>query len=178
MPKQGSNTTPAATATVVLTIEEIDPATLLVDVNVRTDLRLDAEFVASIHDHGVIVPVVAVRTTEGPRVRYGHRRTRAAVQANLATIAVVLAGDEEVDDAAQIERVLRQYDENEHRTALNNAERVRDRHRGSHRPRRGCRNRTPRSVRPRRATGTRRPRRTRRLRHRSRSPARRRSHHD
>jgi hypothetical protein len=42
---------------------ELDPRSLLVDVNIRTDARLDKEFVASIKDLGVLVPITAVRTT-------------------------------------------------------------------------------------------------------------------
>lgn len=60
------------------TIDQVDPATLLVDRNVRQDARLDREFLASIRDLGVLVPIVAVRVAEGSlRVRYGHRRTLA-----------------------------------------------------------------------------------------------------
>ncbi|MBI4942111.1 MAG: ParB N-terminal domain-containing protein [Actinobacteria bacterium] len=62
----------------------VDPASLLVDVNIRLEARLDADFVASVRDLGVLVPVVAVRTDEGQlRVRFGHRRTLAAVQNTL-----------------------------------------------------------------------------------------------
>ena len=63
----------------------LDPATLLVDVNVRHDARLDPAFLASIKDHGVLIPIVAVRTADrrdpGPvrapaHPRRRHRRTR------------------------------------------------------------------------------------------------------
>jgi hypothetical protein len=47
--------------------ENLDPRTLLVDVNVRQDAQLDKQFVATIRDHGVLVPIVAVdsRTASG-----------------------------------------------------------------------------------------------------------------
>jgi hypothetical protein len=32
--------------------EQLDPATLLVDVNVRTDVQLDKQFLGTIRDHG------------------------------------------------------------------------------------------------------------------------------
>ncbi len=48
-----------------VTVEHIDPWCLLVDVNVRHDTRLDKDFVASIKEHGVLVPIVAVRTLTG-----------------------------------------------------------------------------------------------------------------
>lgn len=60
-------------------MEQIDPTTLLVDVNVRRDAAPDKTLVESVRDLGVLVPLVAVRTEEGVRVRYGHRRTLAAV---------------------------------------------------------------------------------------------------
>ncbi len=41
------------------------PTIELVDTNVRHEARLDAEFTASIKEHGVLVPVVAIRTTTG-----------------------------------------------------------------------------------------------------------------
>jgi len=54
----------------------------LVDLTVRHDPRLDAAFSASIKELGVLVPIVAVRTAEKQlRVRFGHRRTLAAVAA-------------------------------------------------------------------------------------------------
>jgi ParB family chromosome partitioning protein len=104
---------------------EVDPATLLVDLNVRHDTRLDADFCASITEHGVLVPVVAVRTADGAlRVRYGHRRTLAAVQTGRATVPVVIAADETCDDAATVERLVTQWAENEHRVGLTTAERA------------------------------------------------------
>jgi ParB family chromosome partitioning protein len=106
-------------------IDHVDPATLLVDRNVRQDARLDREFLASIRDLGVLVPIVAVRVAEGSlRVRYGHRRTLAAIEAGHANVAVVVVADEATDDAAEVDRLVGAYAENEHRTALSTAERV------------------------------------------------------
>jgi signal transduction histidine kinase len=63
-----------------LSVEQVDPSTLLVDTNIRSDATLDKDFLASIRDLGVLVPIVAMRTEDGAlRVRYGHRRTLAAV---------------------------------------------------------------------------------------------------
>jgi ParB family chromosome partitioning protein len=92
---------------------------------VRQDTRLDADFLASIRDLGVLVPIVGVRTPEGAvRVRFGHRRTLAAIEADRPTVPVVVAADEATDNAAQIERLVTQYAENEHRTGLSGAEQV------------------------------------------------------
>ena len=87
--------------------------------------RLDREFLASVRDLGVLVPIVAVRTADGSlRVRYGHRRCLAAVEAGHAYVPVVVVADEGTDDAAEVERLVGQYAENEHRTGLTTSERV------------------------------------------------------
>lgn len=99
-------------------IQHIDPTSLLVDVNVRTDLNLNPEFIASIKDHGVLVPIVAVATDDGLRVRMGHRRTRAATEAGLSTVPVHVVSTEATGDDAEIERVLTQHAENHHRAGL------------------------------------------------------------
>ncbi len=104
---------------------ELDPRSLLVDVNIRTDAQLDKAFIASIKDFGVLVPITAVRTASGEvRVRFGHRRTLAAIEAELATVPVEIVGDEATDDAAQIERILTQHAENAHRAALTSSEQL------------------------------------------------------
>jgi len=73
----------------------------------------------------VLVPIVVVHTAEDQlRVRFGHRRTLAAVAAGTASVPVVVAADEAATDAASVERLVGQYAENEHRTGLSNAERV------------------------------------------------------
>ncbi len=106
-------------------ISYVDPATLLIDRNVRQSVRLDRGFLASVADLGVLVPIVVVRTAEGAlRVRYGHRRTEAAVEAGHAYIPVVVVADEATDDAAEVERLVGQYAENEHRSGLTTGERV------------------------------------------------------
>jgi hypothetical protein len=84
-------------------VEYLDPRTLLVDSNIRTDLRLDADFVATI----VLVPIVAVRTAEGAvRVRLGNRRTLGAIEADRPTVPVPVIADEATDSAAEIERII------------------------------------------------------------------------
>jgi ParB family chromosome partitioning protein len=60
-------------------LEHLNPAQLTIDANVRADVRLDAGFLASIKQHGVLQPVVAHRTEAGVHVLYGQRRTLAAV---------------------------------------------------------------------------------------------------
>lgn len=107
--------------TVEPTLALLDPASLLVDLNIR-EATLDKDFVASVKDHGVIEPIVAVRTEDGAiRVRHGHRRTLAAIQAAQATVPVFIVGIEDNDEA---DRIARQWHENQHRAALTNVEQV------------------------------------------------------
>jgi ParB family chromosome partitioning protein len=116
------NTSPATREPQVLHLE---PGTLLVDANVRKDLRVDPGMIDSIRELGLVQPVVAVRTSAGQhRVLVGHRRTLAAIQAPLATIPVYVVADEATHDAAQIERLVTQWDENEHRAGLRVADKV------------------------------------------------------
>ncbi|MGH3658955.1 MAG: ParB/RepB/Spo0J family partition protein, partial [Micromonosporaceae bacterium] len=107
--------------------EQLDPRTLLVDVNVRSDVQLDKQFVGTIKDHGVLVPIVAVDTPDGIRVRFGHRRTLAAVEAGLDTVPVIVVQPDSDDldsDAAEIDRLVTQHVENTHRTGLTTAEEI------------------------------------------------------
>lgn len=101
-------------------LELLDPATLTVDTNVRRDAELTAEFVASIKEHGVLVPVVGHRAGDGTvHVLMGQRRTLAAVEVGLASIAVhVVATPEEAD------RLATQVVENDHRRALTDSDRA------------------------------------------------------
>jgi ParB/RepB/Spo0J family partition protein len=106
---------------------QLDPATLLTDHNLR-QVRADDAFrqlVASIREHGVLVPVVATRDHQGLRVRYGHRRALAAVQAGRETVPVVVYTGTLTDAAAaEIDRILGQHAENTHRAGLTTGETV------------------------------------------------------
>ena len=48
-----------------LSIEHLDPARLLLDVNIRTAAALDKDFLASVKDLGVLVPIIAVPPATG-----------------------------------------------------------------------------------------------------------------
>lgn len=103
-----------------LTVEHVDPTTLLVDANIRSDAALDKDFLASIRALGVLVPIVAVRTEDGAlRVRYGHRRTLAAAEVGRTSVPVIVTSDDGADEAA---RIVRQWHENEHRAGLSTAD--------------------------------------------------------
>ena len=93
------------------------------DQNVRADARTDPELVDSIRDVGVLQPITVVRTGDGQyRVRYGNRRTLAAIEAERHSVPVIVAGDEDDD---QVERIVRQLDENERRQSITQGDRVR-----------------------------------------------------
>ncbi len=98
----------------------IDPDELILEDNVRTDTKLDKQFLASIKESGVLVPVVAVRGEDGTlKVRMGQRRTLAAQQTGIESIPVYIT--EEGDEA---DRLIEQIIENDHRLALKQTERV------------------------------------------------------
>ena len=102
-----------------------DPATLLLAGNVRGDARLDKPFVASVRDHGVLVPIVAHRTADGDlSVLYGARRTLAAVEAGRREVPVYVVEVPEEEKAREVYRLVRQLTENDHRDPLREAERV------------------------------------------------------
>jgi ParB family chromosome partitioning protein len=103
----------------------VDPRSLVVDVNVRSEVSLDRAFVGSVKDHGVLVPISARRWENGAlKVVLGQRRTLAAVEAGreLVPVFVIDAPDEE--KAAEIARIVEQVVENDHRTALPDVDRV------------------------------------------------------
>jgi ParB family chromosome partitioning protein len=116
--------TVTADAAVGSDVLRLDPRSLLVDRNIR-EVRLDPDFVGSIKERGVLVPITAVRTADGQvRVRLGHRRTLGAIQADQATVPVQIAGNETEDDAATIDRIIDQHAENAHRDGLTISENV------------------------------------------------------
>jgi ParB family chromosome partitioning protein len=100
------------------TLEMIDPATLTVDINVRKDAALTADFIASIKEHGVMEPVIAHRKDNGAvHVLMGQRRTRAAVEAGREAIPVMI-----IDSPEEAERIVTQVVENIQRAELTEAD--------------------------------------------------------
>ena len=99
-------------------LEMIDPATMTVDVNVRKDAALTADFVASIREHGVMEPVIAHRKDDGTvHVLMGQRRTRAAVEAGRPVIPVMI-----IESPEEAERIVTQVVENIQRAELTEAD--------------------------------------------------------
>lgn len=102
------------------TLEHLDPESLILDPNVRSDVELDKVFLASIEEHGVFTPILGHRVDGAVHVRAGQRRTLGARQVKCATVPVYViegTGDE-------AERIIVQLIENDNRAALNEAERI------------------------------------------------------
>ena len=104
------------------TLAQLDPSALIIGTNVRLDPRLDAALVASVRERGVIEPIIAYTDDTGQVVVVvvaGQRRTLAAVRAGRATVPVLLTAE-----PGEVERIVDQFSENEHRAALVDTERV------------------------------------------------------
>jgi ParB family chromosome partitioning protein len=86
----------------VTTIQQLDPRTLIIDVDVRAEAWPDRALVASIRNTQVLPPVKALHSPDGGiRVRYGHRRILAAIEAGRETVPVLVTEAED-DQAAGI----------------------------------------------------------------------------
>ena len=101
------------------TLEWLDPATLLADKNIRAKLRLTPEFIDNIRQYGVQQPIVGYRTADGRvRVKLGHRRTAAAIEAGRPVVPVMVYASENDATQAETARILSQLGENRHRADL------------------------------------------------------------
>ncbi len=117
----------AAAAHGVGTLEYRDPHSLVCGTNVRDQADIDADFVANIKEHGVLMPIAAVRTSDGQVVvRMGQRRTLAAREAGLTSVPVYVRPLTEGDDSTHlIQRVTEQIVENDQRRQITEAQRAR-----------------------------------------------------
>lgn len=108
-------------------VQQIDPGTLIMDANVRHDARPDRAMIASVRQHGVLQPIIAVATSDGrARVRFGHRRTQAAIAAERRAVPVIVhPSNADADHAAgEIDRIAQQSVENSHRRGLSPTEQM------------------------------------------------------
>lgn len=101
--------------TVVL---DVDPGALVVAANVRRDVKLTPEFVASVKEHGVLVPILVQEGLDSFEVVDGQRRMLAAVEAGVKSVPVVVAGAQ----VADAELVVEQLVVNEQRQGLSGAD--------------------------------------------------------
>lgn len=103
------------------TLEDVALADLVVDINVRTDIKLDKSFVSSIRNHGILQPPIGWRGDDGKvRITAGQRRTLAAMEIGLEQIPVIIK-PQEIAEAA---RIVTQLTENDQRQELSDSERV------------------------------------------------------
>ena len=106
----------------------LDPSTIKIGANVRTDLHADAkEFARSIKERGVLEPVTVYTDEDGAYVVLrGQRRTVVAAEVGLPDIpAQVVAKPDEAD------RITDQMVENLHRAAMRDGEVVNGVERGA-----------------------------------------------
>ena len=109
-------------------LEHLDPHSLKIGENIRDAVDLGKEFLASLRQHGVLVPLTAVR---GPRtatvtVRNGQRRTLGAREVELSTVPVyVLPANASDETAEAVERIVHQIVTNDQKADLTDAQRAR-----------------------------------------------------
>lgn len=104
--------------------DTVDAATVQIDPNIRTEAILDDEFLASIGQYGVIVPVLGRRAPDGTiYIRAGQRRTLAAKQLGKPLPVFWFEGTDDATEPAWLATVL-QIVENDHRAPLTTGQRV------------------------------------------------------
>jgi len=98
---------------------DLNPAHLIVDANVRKNVSLDADFLASVKEHGILVPILVMSEpgTDLYRVLDGQRRTLAAIDAGLTLIPT-----HQAENAAEADRIIRQLVINDQRTAIDDTD--------------------------------------------------------
>ncbi len=109
------------------TLEHFDPASLVLDENVRQSAELDKPFLDSLTEHGVLVPITAVRRDDGTvAVRNGQRRYLGAREVGLASVPVYVTPVAAADtDDQTVQRVVHQIVTNDQKSDLNDADRAR-----------------------------------------------------
>jgi ParB family chromosome partitioning protein len=108
------------TNTPTLELVDLDPNKLILplDGNVRKDTQLDKQFLASIKNRGVLIPILVTPNLDGGHdVLDGQRRTLGAIEAGQETIPAIVTSSRE-----PIDRVVDQLIVNDHRAALSDVE--------------------------------------------------------
>lgn len=102
------------------TIVQLDPKLLRMAPNVRTDVKLTPEFVKSIKEHGIRVPISVVEREDGFDVIDGQRRTLAALDAGLESVDCFVQAPLGND----ADRIVEQLVVNDNRASLSDVEQV------------------------------------------------------
>jgi len=107
------------------TSRTLDSVAAKIGDNVRDAVHLGKEFLTSLREHGVLVPITAVRDDDGHVVvRHGQRRTLGAREVGLRSVYVLQANTS--DGAAEaIERIAEQIVTNDQKAELTEAQRAR-----------------------------------------------------
>ncbi|MFN4000896.1 ParB/RepB/Spo0J family partition protein [Microcella sp.] len=109
--------TPAAPPTTVL----IAPTDVVVDANIRSTVKTDKPFWASVKQDGVLVPLIVELRPDGTHhLIDGQRRILAAIDAGLTQIPATIISSSTSDS----DHIVRQLVVNEHREQLTDADRV------------------------------------------------------
>lgn len=104
-----------------LTQITLTPYQIVIEANIRREVKVDKPFWSSIKQDGVLIPIVVEALADGTyRVVDGQRRTLAAIDGGVAEIPALVV-DGLKDDAA---RVMRQLVVNEHREAISDSDRL------------------------------------------------------
>ena len=108
----------------------IDASTkrLKADENVRDAVDLDKEFWASLRQHGVLVPITAVRLDVDGRIlaRNGRRRTLGAREVGLSSVPVYVLPATASDETAKLSSgIVHQIVTNDQKADLTDAQRAR-----------------------------------------------------
>lgn len=119
-PHPETPTAEAAPAAAGVDLVHVSAADVVIENNVRTAADLDPAFLASVKQHGVLLPTIGYRNADGAVVvRDGQMRVLAAREAAVTVPVFVTARD---DSTAK--RIAEQLVANERRTALTDGDRL------------------------------------------------------
>lgn len=106
------------------TVQKVDAGTVIIDLNVRKDIRLDKSFVSSVRVRGFEQLPVGYLDEDGKaHITIGQRRVSAALEIGWPVIPMVIRSRAAAEAArAEEQRILAQLAENEQRASLTDSE--------------------------------------------------------
>ena len=100
----------------------VSPSELTLVSNIR-DAKASDDLVASVREHGLLEPINAYRDDNNDLVvKHGHRRTLAAVAAELDQVPVIVTSAPADDLDGKTDLIAAQWDENQQRQNLTTRE--------------------------------------------------------
>lgn len=105
-------------------IEKIPAGDIVIDLNVRQDIRLDKSFVSNVRVYGHLQPPVGYRDEDGKvHITIGQRRVSAALEIGWPVVPVLVKPRADAEaDRHEEQRILVQLAENEQRASLHDSE--------------------------------------------------------